>query len=105
MIGKCHGVVYIVGKMTGLPDLGRAKFAAAAKELRDKGFSVLDPAELPVGMPENRYLPICLAMVDVADTVYALNNWKNSNGAKIEIQYATYQGKNIVFQGEDHGSE
>ena len=97
-IDKCRGVVYIAGKMSNLPDLGRAKFAAAAKEMRDKGFSVLNPAELPDGMPVTRYMPICLAMVQSADTVYMLDNWKDSNGARIELQYARYQGKNIVFQ-------
>lgn len=98
---KCYGVVYIAGKMSNLPDLGRAKFAEAAKELREYGFSVLNPAELPDGMPVIRYMPICLAMVDAADTVYALNNWKDSNGARIEINYARYQGKNLVFQEEE----
>lgn len=98
MIGKLNGVVYIAGKMTGLPDLGRAKFSVAAKALREKGFPVLNPAELPDGMPGNRYMPICLAMIDAADTVYALNNWKDSPGARIEVNYAGYQGKNIVFQ-------
>lgn len=91
-------IVYIAGKMTGLPDKGRAKFADAAKMLQDKGHIVLNPAELPDGMPGTRYMPICLAMVQAADTVYALDNWKDSNGARIEVRYARYQGKNIVFQ-------
>ena len=98
---RIYGVVYIAGKMANLPDLGKAKFAAAAKELREYGFVVLNPAEIPDGMPVIRYMPICLAMIDQADTVYALNNWKDSNGARIEVQYARYQGKNIVFQEEE----
>ena len=98
---KCSGVVYIAGKMKNLPDLGRSQFATAEKKLREKGFTVLNPAELPVGMPSDRYMPICLAMVQAADTVYALDNWRNSNGARIEIRYARYQGKNIVFQEEE----
>ena len=102
---RIYGVVYIAGKMANLQDLGKAKFAAAAKELRDKGFSVLNPAELPDGMPVTRYMPICLAMVQAADTVYALDNWKDSNGARIEIQYARYQGKNLVFQEDENESE
>ena len=92
-------MVYIAGKVTGLPDLGRVKFDAAAKRLREQGHVVLNPGELPVGMPADRYMPICLAMVDAADTVYALKNWKDSPGARIEVNYAGYQGKNIVFQG------
>lgn len=91
-------IVYIAGKMTGLPDKGRAKFAAAAKTLRDKGHIVLNPADLPVGMPSGSYMPICLAMVGVADAVYALENWLDSNGARVEVQYARYQGKAVIYE-------
>lgn len=93
-------VVYIAGKMTGLPDLGRPKFQAAAKKLRDDGFVVLNPAELPDGMPGDRYMPICLAMVGVADAVYLLRGWRDSPGATLERNYALYQGKIIVEEEE-----
>ena len=93
-------VVYIAGKMTGLPDLGRPKFQAAAKKLRDDGFVVLNPAELPDGMPGDSYMPICLAMVGVADAVFLLNGWRDSPGATLERNYAQYQGKLIIEEGE-----
>lgn len=96
-------VIYIAGKMKGLPDLGREKFDAAAKKLRDEGHIVLNPAELPVGMPSDRYMPICLEMVKQADAVYALDNWKYSTGAKIEVQFARYQGKPVCVMEEGHG--
>ena len=95
-------IIYIAGKMTGVPDKGRAKFAAAAKMLQDKGHIVLNPAELPDGMPGSNYMPICLSMVGVADAVYALDNWRDSNGARIEVRYARYQKKKIIFErGEE----
>lgn len=90
--------VYIAGKMAGLPDLGKAKFNDAAKKLRDDGYVVLNPAELPDGMPSDAYMPICLAMVSVADAVYALDNFAKSRGALIEVNYARYQGKEIWHQ-------
>lgn len=93
-------VVYIAGKMTGLPDLGRPKFQAAAKKLRDDGFVVLNPTELPDGMPGDRYMPICLAMVCAADAVYLLSGWRESPGATLERNYALYQGKIIIEEGE-----
>jgi len=95
-------IVYIAGKMTGLPDKGRAKFADAARRLRDEGNIVLNPAELPDGMPGTSYMPICLAMVSVADAVYALDNWTESSGARIEVRYARYQGKKILFEEKNH---
>lgn len=93
--------IYIAGKMTGLPGLGRAKFAEAAEHLRSQGHIVLNPAELPVGMPGDRYMPICLAMVSAADAVYALDNWNRSSGALVEISYARYQGKSVIYQEDE----
>lgn len=90
--------VYIAGKMANLPDLGKAKFNAAAQKLRDEGYIVLNPAELPNGMPGDRYMPICLAMLGAADAVYALNNWNTSPGANLEINYALYQNKKIIYE-------
>ena len=53
-------------------------------------------------MPGSSYMPICIAMVGVADAVYALDNWKDSNGARIEVRYARYQKKKIIFErGEE----
>lgn len=53
-------IVYIAGKMTGLPDLGRKAFAEAEKKLAAEGHTVLNPAWLPTNLPEERYMPICL---------------------------------------------
>ena len=89
-------VVYIAGKMAGLPDMGKQHFHAAAARLREEGHIVLNPAELPDGMPVDRYMPLCLAMIGAADTVYALDNWSCSMGAIIEVNYARYQGKTII---------
>ena len=95
--------IYIAGKMTGMPDKGRATFAREAERLRKAGHIVLNPAELPDGMPGANYMPICLAMVGVADAVYALDNWTESKGATIEVRYAIYQGKQILHEG-DYGT-
>lgn len=94
-------VVYIAGKMTGLPDLGGANFDAAAEMLRSNGHTVLNPAVLPVGMPKERYMPVCLAMVEAADAVYMLSGWGTSPGAILERMYAEYQGKKVYFETEN----
>lgn len=98
-------VVYIAGKMTGLPDLGREKFNEAEKRLTEKGYVVLNPARLPDGMPGNRYMPICFAMIDQADAVLMLNNWKDSPGATLEKAYAEYQNKMVFEYDEVKGWE
>ncbi len=93
--------IYIAGKMTGLPDLGAEKFNAAAERLKSGGYIVLNPASLPAGLSPNVYMPICIAMIEAADCVYALNNWHDSPGAKLEILYATYQHKKVLYEPDE----
>jgi len=93
-------VVYIAGKMTGLEDKGRGKFAEAENELK-KAFVVINPSVLPDNMPGDRYMPICFAMIDQADAIVMLDNWKDSPGAKLEKAYAEYQGKAVFYFRKD----
>ena len=88
--------IYISGKMTGLPDLGRRHFENTEEALRSCGHVVLNPAVLPAGMAHGDYMPICLAMLDAADAVYMLHNWRESDGARLERAYAAYRGKRVI---------
>lgn len=91
-------ILYIAGKMTGLPDKGRQEFMNAERILKEKyGRIILNPATLPDGMPGERYMPICMAMIDQADAVIMLPNWTESKGARLEREYAKYQGKTIIY--------
>lgn len=94
-------IVYIAGKMTGLPDKGRAAFEKAEQQLKEQGHIVLSPATLPDGMPEKAYMPICTAMLDAADAIYLLRSWVTSRGAIIEKLYAAYQGKEILYEPKE----
>lgn len=93
-------IVYIAGKMAGLPDKGRRAFARAEDRLRRAGYVVLNPAILPENMPAEKYMPMCLAMLNAADAIYMLDNWKDSAGATIERRYAEYQGKLVIEEGK-----
>lgn len=93
-------IVYLAGKMTGLPDYGRARFNAKAAELTEAGYIVINPAMLPVGLRHRSYMQIAFAMLDAADAIYLLNNWRDSPGAHLEHQYASYQHKEIIYEGE-----
>lgn len=90
-------VYYIAGKISGKDDYAALFFDAESK-LQENGKIVLNPARLPEGMESERYLPICLAMIDSADVIYMLNNWRESAGAGIEHAYAMYQHKKIVYE-------
>lgn len=90
-------VIYIAGPITGHEDYIE-RFCEAQLHLERQGFVVLNPADLPAGMPADRYMPICLAMLEQADAVYMLRGWEDSNGAGIEYLLAEYQGKEILYE-------
>lgn len=97
-VRKAHRIIYIAGKMRGLPDNWKKHFDTAEMFLRSKGYIVLNPSVLPDGMPDDKYMPICLSMLDAADSVYMLDGRKDSSGAKAEYDYAVCQGKTIIFE-------
>lgn len=87
-------VAYIAGKITG--DLNyRTKFIAAKTMVEKDGYIVLIPSVLPGGMMPEDYMRICLSMIDVADIVFFLPDYVDSNGASVEWGYCTYIGKAV----------
>lgn len=89
--------IYISGAMRSCMSTYRQKFARAQRKLEEEGHIVINPAVLPIGLDSDRYMPICLSMVDGADAIFMFNNWQNSKGALLEKAYAEYQGKEILF--------
>lgn len=90
-------IIYIAGPITGLKNGNKDAFAVAADALRKIGYAVLNPATLPDDMPADRYMPICLAMVQAADIICMLPGWSASRGANIELEFAKYQGKDVCI--------
>ncbi len=88
--------IYIVGKITGDARY-REKFAAAEQKLTREGFIVLSPAVLPEGMTNAEYMRICFAMIDVADKVAFLDDFLESQGARLEWDYCAYTKKEVVM--------
>ena len=74
--------VYIAGKITGDENY-KLKFSAIEKILQEFGYVVLSPAVLAAGMTPADYMRICFAMIDTADCVYFLPDWKQSKGAQL----------------------
>ena len=90
-------VVYLSGKMTGLPDFGREIFNAAQKRLEAHGYRVLNPAWMPLGMEYEQYMRVDFALLDVCDVIALLPNWEDSQGAQAELAYAQNLNKEIAY--------
>lgn len=73
---------------------------AAAIQLEREGHIVLSPAVLPVGLKAADYMRITGAMLEAAEAVYMLKNWKDSDGAQIEYALAVYTGKRVLLQDD-----
>lgn len=113
--------VYIAGPMRGIPEFNFPAFHAAAAKWRDKGFTVISPAEHdidggfdPVGMTGDEDLSGVgfdltaallwdLQQVAAVDGIVLLRGWAKSSGTRAEIATAAALGKWAIedeFGGE-----
>ena len=58
----------------------------------------LNPSVLPAGLTQEEYMKICIQMLHICDTIYMLEGWEKSVGAKIEHSLAVQAGKPIIYE-------
>ena len=80
---------YISGKITGLPPSDvKAKFDAADRLLTSMEFEVVNPYKIAMENEReytwNQYMVNDIALLLECDAILMLDNWEDSNGAKIE---------------------
>lgn len=92
--------IYIAGKITGFEGY-KEKFNEAEECLKGRGHICINPSVLPGGFEQNEYLNICFAMIEVCDAIYMLDNWKDSPGARKEIDFARKLDKKIIYQKQE----
>lgn len=95
--------VYISGPITGIdPELCRARFAAAKKELHQRGMEPVSPLEngLPDDAPYDEHMKRDLEMLADCGIIYMLNGWERSKGCRIEFNTAITAKKPILFEKE-----
>ena len=101
--------VYLSGKITGEPNY-KEYFKEAENlaksvvphlsslfETLHASVAVLNPAVLPLGMSERDYMRIAMAMLDCSDYILMLDNWEDSEGAKVEKLYAEKVGTKVLY--------
>ena len=90
--------VFISGPMSGYPDNNKEAFMEAEKMLKAAGFSVMNPAwlECDENFDAEDFLSIDMAMLSRCDSIYQLDGWKDSPGAKAEFQSALWARKAVI---------
>lgn len=91
--------IYISGSITNDPDY-REKFRVKAQELESKGYKVMNPAVLPDGFDYEHYICIGFAMLDGCQIIYMMACWRESPGAKRELERAREKGLKIIYEGQ-----
>ena len=93
-------VVYIAGPLRADTEdkekENKAAFMNAEIKLFGAGYAPLNPVRFLDGIPDERCLPVCMAMLQAADVVVMLNGWPYSEGAKAEFYFALRQGKEVI---------
>ncbi len=95
--------IYISGPMTGHVHHNYPAFNAVAKNLRDSGYVVYNPAENFGGdrkQARKEYMRVDIIHLLQAQTVVFLPKWEDSNGAELEMDIARELGLSIRFLHE-----
>lgn len=83
--------VYISGKISNVPDGNKAKFKAAQTLIEAKGYEAINPHNLNHenhGKTWEEYMAVDLAALETCNAIYLLDDWHDSEGAKVELRRA-----------------
>jgi hypothetical protein len=82
--------VYLSGPMTGVPGLNFPAFNRAAADLRERGYEVVNPAEInpDESMPWEQCMREDIKALCDCDVIALLPGWMSSKGAHLELHVA-----------------
>lgn len=93
--------IYISGAVTGTTDY-LERFSRAEEQLKAQGFEVINPAKtnalLPRSTSYGQYMEMSEIMHSFCNSVFMLDGWENSRGAKQEFAWSVLDGKKIYFE-------
>ena len=83
-------------------------FAKAEKYLLDRGYEAFNPTLIPKAPPLldeeeewKYYMRVCIRELMGAETIYMLNGWEDSRGAKLEHIIAVELGMRIKYESNN----
>ena len=91
-----HEVAYISGAISNDPEY-KEKFNSAQMVLEHLGYLVLTPVMIPPILTYSEHMALDLVMVQVADCIVLLPDYKESKGAMRELHRANLYNSRIVF--------
>lgn len=99
------GKVYIAGRISGLSESEfKANFLRGVDKVRKLGVEsrhIINPAKYTIDFGEwSEYMRLCLSKLLECDTIFMLEDYKESKGAKFELLTAETLGLNIVYESE-----
>ena len=93
--------IYISGAISNTDDY-MERFAKAEKELKEQGYSVVNPAKVNAQLPENtsyeEYMKMCFCMLDMCDSICMLKGFEKSCGANRELGYSMAKDMIIMYE-------
>ena len=91
-------VIYVAGKITGLPyNEVQIKFKTAQNMLEREGFKVLNPCEfMPIDENWHTAMRKASSLLNMADHIYLLPDWRESEGARFEFAQAVKFGISCI---------
>ncbi|KXB66164.1 hypothetical protein HMPREF3181_00909 [Parvimonas sp. KA00067] len=95
-------VIYLSGKISGDKNY-KEKFEKYKKKFTAEGYIVLNPAEISLPEYSNswyQYMMVCLNLLKNADIIFLLDDYKDSTGALIELEFAKKMNKTIWYYEE-----
>ena len=92
--------IYIAGKVTGQPRANtEVNFARGFRLLLAKGYEPVTPLDYVSHLAsEGEAMKTLVPLLLDCDGILLLDDWKFSEGAKIEMMLARYAGKMILYE-------
>lgn len=92
---------FISGKISGIEKDAPELFKHAEKQLKAKGFEVVNPMTLNHSHDKSwhSYMKEDVKALCECDAIYMLSNWTDSKGAIIEHTIAMYLGLKVQYEG------
>ena len=97
------GLVYISGPMSGYEDFNCPAFDRAEAKLRKRGWRTINPADHGI-VPDwswGDYLRLDIRELSYCDSIYMLNGWASSKGARLERHIAKELGMTVYYESEE----